>query len=74
MTTARATLTGIAVPPEAARAFARAWADLVGTPAPAPVDGTVWAWLYPVQTRRLREAVVTSVRDNLSETNKENAR
>jgi hypothetical protein len=74
MTTDRPTLTALPVPPEAARAFAIAWADLVGTPAPAPVDGTVWAWLYPVQTRRLRAVIVGTVRDNLLDSNKENAR
>ncbi len=47
MTSDRPTLTGIVVPPHAERAFAIAPAELVGTPAPAPVDGVVWAWLYP---------------------------
>jgi hypothetical protein len=74
MTTDRPTLTGIAVPPEAARAFAIAWADLVGTPAPAQVDGTVWAWLYPVQTQRLKAVIVGTVRDNLLNPDKEAAR
>ena len=73
MTTDRPTLTGITVPPEAARAFAAAWADLIGSPVPEPVDGVVWAVLWPPVTRRLRAAVVGAGRENLLKETKETA-